>query len=113
MARCKSCKNCYAYKYKFLYKVEGKCALGYSYLQSDDKIIPAESCQKPRDINQMHIYAKNRGIDLSGNECMLSEKDYNIYHKFRSVCNSIRKQDSFMVAKNLSEMSDMIYDANK
>ena len=86
MSRYRSCMNCPAYKYVFLSETEGKCALQFEYSEDREKIVPLEDCTKPKNITEMNIFAKKRGVNLPGFNSLMSEKEYNIHcclRKFR------------------------------
>ena len=85
MPRYRSCKNCPAYKYAFLSEAEGKCALQFEYSEDREKIVPMEECTKPKNITEMNIFSRKRGISLPGFNSLMSEKDYNIHCCLRKL----------------------------
>ena len=90
MPRYRSCKNCPAYKYAFLSKVQGKCALHFEYLEDGEKIVPLDECEKPKNITEMNIIAQKRGIELPGCDELMSENEYNAYRQFKNFGNIIK-----------------------
>ena len=90
MPKYRSCKNCPAYKYAFLSKVHGKCALQFEYLEDGEKIVPLENCEKPKNIIEMNITAKKRGIVLPGCDELMSEKEYNAYRQLKNFTNVMK-----------------------
>lgn len=91
MPRYRSCKNCPAYKYAFLSKVEGRCALHFEYFEGKEKIIPLEECTKPKNIIELNIFAKKHGIEFLGSDALMSEKEYKSYRQLKEFGNIIKE----------------------
>lgn len=90
MPRYRSCKNCPAYKYAFLSKVQGKCVLQFEYFEDNEKIMPLEECTKPKNIIEMNIFAEKLGINLPGSDELMSEKEYKVYCQLKEFGNIIK-----------------------
>lgn len=91
MPRYRTCKNCSAFKYAFLSKVQGRCALQFEYYEDGEKIIPLEDCKKPKNIIEMNIYAKMRGIELPGSDELMGEKEYSVYQQLKKLRSNIKE----------------------
>lgn len=89
MSRYRSCRKCPAYNYAFLSDEQGKCALKFKFFENDEKTLPLEECTKPKNITELHIFAKNLGIELPGGEALMDEKDYNFHCLLRKVAKSL------------------------
>ena len=92
MPRYRLCKNCPAYKYAFLSKADGRCALQHEYLEDEESIVPLEECTKPKNIIEMNILAKKRGINLPGCDGLMSEKDHNLYCSLKKIAKSLTEE---------------------
>lgn len=92
MPRYRSCKNCPAYKYAFLSKVQGKCALHFEYLEDREKTVPLEDCTKPKNIIEMNIFAQKRGIELPGCDMLMNENEYNVNRTLKDFARNLMEE---------------------
>lgn len=109
MARYRSCKNCPAYNHRYLSQEAGKCALRHAYTEDETGVKPAEECNKPKNIPEMHYEAKRLGFELPGSGNLMSEQEYVLYLELRKICYAQRKGDSAAVADGIANISKRIH----